>query len=127
MARDQHSLQVRHNFQPTPSYCREDPRYYTVRSKTLYTDKRNASGCKFDVKYDNLEALEKNETTLLQAGCGGGGGASEDEAKQMVSLFGRMTISGSFRPPDENRINDKFPRLRQMTAEELLTMAWAGK
>ncbi|KAI8668084.1 NmrA domain-containing protein [Fusarium keratoplasticum] len=84
-------------------------------------------GCKFDTTYDSLEALERNEATLLQVGYGGGGGASEDEAKQMVSLFGRMTISGSFRLPDENRINDKFPGLRPMTAEELLTMAWAEK
>ncbi|KAI8717649.1 NmrA domain-containing protein [Fusarium sp. LHS14.1] len=84
-------------------------------------------GCKFDTKYDSLESLEKNEGTLLQVGYGGGGGASEDEAKQMVSLFGRMTISGAFRLPDENRINDKFPGLQPMTAEELLTMAWAGK
>ncbi|KAL2682812.1 hypothetical protein Neosp_007267 [[Neocosmospora] mangrovei] len=74
-----------------------------------------------------LESLQKNEGTLLQVGYGGGGGASEDEAKQMVSLFGRMTISGAFRLPDENRINDKFPGLQPMTAEELLTMAWAGK
>ncbi|KAM0427881.1 hypothetical protein ACHAPT_007340 [Fusarium lateritium] len=91
------------------------------------TDKGNAIGCKFDVTYDSLEALERNEPTLLQIGYGGGGGASEDEAKQMVSLFGRLTISGSFRLPKENRINEKFAGLRPTTAEELLTTAWAGK
>ncbi|KAF4462918.1 hypothetical protein FALBO_10266 [Fusarium albosuccineum] len=84
-------------------------------------------GSKFDVKYDSIEALEKNDATLLQAGYGGGGGASEDEAKQMVSLFGRLTISGNFRLPTENRINDKFPGLHPTTAEELLETAWTGK
>ncbi|RSL60180.1 hypothetical protein CEP54_006866 [Fusarium duplospermum] len=76
---------------------------------------------------ENIRALEKNEAALMQVRYGGGGGASEDEAKQMVSLFGRMTTSGGFRLPTENRINDKFLGLRPTTAEELLTMAWAGK
>ncbi|KAF5011206.1 hypothetical protein FDECE_2692 [Fusarium decemcellulare] len=38
-------------------------------------------GSKFDVKYDSIEALERNDATLLQAGYGGGGGASGDKAK----------------------------------------------
>lgn len=79
-----------------------------MKPKSLYTNNRNTTGCKFDVKYDSLEALEKNEATLLQVGYGGGGWASEEEAKQMASLFGKMTISGTFRLPDDNRINDRF-------------------
>ncbi|ODQ68894.1 hypothetical protein LIPSTDRAFT_76651 [Lipomyces starkeyi NRRL Y-11557] len=84
-------------------------------------------GLKFDVSYDSVEKLRNGEATLLSDSYGGGGGASNEEAKTIVSLFGLMTNAGHFHMPSENRLNSKFPDLQPFTAEELLNKAWAGR
>ncbi|KAJ4191681.1 hypothetical protein NW759_016673 [Fusarium solani] len=99
----------------------------TFNELLAIAEKIQGTGSKFDVTYDSVETLQKDEPTLLSSEYGGGGGAFETEAKQMVALFGRMTIAGNFRLPAENRINENFPDLHALTAEELLTKAWGGR
>lgn len=78
---------------------------------------------KFDVVYDPLEKLAKGQSTLLWRP----EDVPEEEMKALMSAHGQMIVNGACQLPSEGRLDSRYPEIRLMTAEELLTQAWAGK
>ncbi|KAK1489501.1 hypothetical protein CABS01_12652 [Colletotrichum abscissum] len=84
------------------------------------------TGAKFDVVYDGEEKLRNGQATVWSAGYGAGP-ASMEETQAMIALFGLMSVEGRILVPQGNRLNAKYPDIRPIVIEELLTKAWAGK
>ncbi|KXH43657.1 hypothetical protein CSIM01_11984 [Colletotrichum simmondsii] len=84
------------------------------------------TGAKFDVVYDGEEKLRSGKATVWSAGYGAGP-ASMEETEAMTALFGLMGIEGRILVPEGNRLNAKYPDIRPIGIEELLTKAWTGK
>ncbi|KAK1524129.1 uncharacterized protein CCOS01_09216 [Colletotrichum costaricense] len=84
------------------------------------------TGVKFDVVYDGEEKLRNGQATVWSAGYGAGP-ASMEETQAMIALFGLMSVEGRILVPQGNRLNGKYPDIRPIGIEELLTKAWTGK
>ncbi|KAK1448788.1 hypothetical protein CMEL01_08103 [Colletotrichum melonis] len=83
-------------------------------------------GAKFDVVYDGEEKLRNGQATVWSAGYGAGP-ASMEETQAMIALFGLMSVEGRSLVPQGKRLNGKYPDIRPIGIEELLTKAWTGK
>jgi hypothetical protein len=82
---------------------------------------------KFNVTYDSLEKLEKNEVTLLQD--------SDPDAytfipkevvRMMISNFGVYVATGVFDMPDDKILNRLFPDIKPMSVRDMVSV-WKGK
>ncbi|KAM5349727.1 hypothetical protein ACJ41O_006232 [Fusarium nematophilum] len=80
------------------------------------------TGDKFNVAYDSLDMLKEGKATLV----------SEDDASYggidpvaMAATMGVMAAGGQLELPKEGRLNDRFPDIRPMSVEELVTKAWS--
>ncbi|KAK1483613.1 hypothetical protein CCUS01_15675 [Colletotrichum cuscutae] len=79
-------------------------------------------GAKFDVVYDGEEKLRNGQATVWSAGYGAGP-ASMEETQAMIALFGLMSVEGRILVPQGNRLDAKYPDIRPISIEELLTKA----
>lgn len=77
-------------------------------------------GHKFDVAYDSKEKLEKNEATVISPDAGYGG----MDPQTMVCFAGLTILRGELALPKQGRLNEKYPEIKPMTIEELMTKAW---
>lgn len=82
------------------------------------------TGSKFDVTYDGREVLERGDVTVL----------SEDEGerkkwKEVLNLFGKLCIEGLMSVPDTKgyRLNERFPDMKVLTAEEMIRQCWSSE
>ncbi|CAG8020465.1 unnamed protein product [Penicillium olsonii] len=80
-------------------------------------------GSKFDVVYDPLEKLKEGRATLLWRP----DGVSAEEMEALMSAHSQMVISGACQLPLDGRLDNRYPDLCLMTAEQLLSEAWTGK
>lgn len=82
------------------------------------------TGRKFDVGYDGREKLERGEVGVL---C-----EDEEESekwREVLNLFGKLVVEGLMTVPDEKgyRLNERFPELKVLTAEEMIRQCWSQK
>lgn len=80
-----------------------------------------ARGTKFKVSYDSLEKLEKGEPTPLYEGM-----ENEPIPMKLAELFGQMIVKGFIlvERGEGERLNERFPELKAMTAEEMIKEVW---
>ena len=79
------------------------------------------TGRKFEVTYDGAEVLKGGDVTVL----------SDDEVvkkqwKEVLNLFGKLVAEGLMTVPEGKgyRLNDRFPELQVLTAEEMIRQCW---
>lgn len=96
----------------------------TLTFNKLITLAENATGKKFDVKYDSLETLKKSQITELP-------GHENDYKKYpkevllpFLSIFQRWMAEGLAFIPIEGSLNEKFPDIKPLTAQELMEKHW---
>ncbi|RSL53855.1 hypothetical protein CEP53_007604 [Fusarium sp. AF-6] len=81
-------------------------------------------GEKMTVTYDSLEDLKAGKVTLLFPGGESYGGM---DATMLLAMFGALVAEGDMALPKEGRLNDRFPEIKPMSVDELITRTWTGK
>ncbi|KAK7408893.1 hypothetical protein QQX98_008954 [Neonectria punicea] len=79
---------------------------------------------KFHVSYDSIEDIRAGKVTLVSPDTGSYG---EIDASMMAAMMGSMVINGGMEIPKEGRLNDKYPEIKPMSIEEMMTAAWSKK
>ncbi|KAF3492215.1 uncharacterized protein GIQ15_01732 [Arthroderma uncinatum] len=79
-------------------------------------------GTKFEVSYDPLEKIKKNEATPLPQSEGVGYGP--EITQWVVSYMSQVAVIDGFKMPKENRLNNMFPEIQPVSMKEFLTKAW---
>lgn len=80
-------------------------------------------GEKFNVTYDSEEKLARGEATVLSSDAGYGGA----DPKAICAYFGMGLIQGKVEVPKEGRLNDRYPEIKPLSIEQLLSQAWGAK
>ncbi|KAJ5949581.1 hypothetical protein N7454_001165 [Penicillium verhagenii] len=79
------------------------------------------TGTKFRVTYDSIDKINAGDVTVPPCL---DDTDSFDETKEMTALVSRLTVSGVFQFPKENRLNAQFPDVCPMRMRELLEKCW---
>ncbi|KAF4539271.1 Phenylcoumaran benzylic ether reductase PCBER like atypical a SDR [Lasiodiplodia theobromae] len=99
----------------------------TVKLNDFLKMAEEARGKKFDVKYDDMEKLQRGEVTELP------GMESlyiyfpKSELQETMSAFGQWTVQGFMALDREGALNDKFPEVKTLKIREMLDQCWKGK
>ncbi|KAF9636465.1 NmrA-like family protein [Lasiodiplodia theobromae] len=99
----------------------------TVKLNDFLKMAEEARGKKFDVKYDDMEKLQRGEVSELP------GMESlyiyfpKSELQETMSAFGQWTVKGFMALDREGALNDKFPEVKPLKIREMLDQCWKGK
>lgn len=52
---------------------------------------------------------------------------SPEELKEITALVSRLTVTGVFDLPKENRMSDKFPEVKPVKLREFLEKCWGER
>ncbi|CAH0024434.1 unnamed protein product [Clonostachys rhizophaga] len=107
----------------------EWPRELRVAGETLTFNQliilaENATGKKFDVKYDSLETLKQSRITELPGHMNDYKKYPKEVLLPFLSIFQRWMAEGFAFIPVEGSLNEKFPDIKPLTAQELMQKHW---
>jgi hypothetical protein len=81
-------------------------------------------GKKFQTTYDSVDQINAGNVTVPPMPSAMG---SPEELKEVTALVSRLTVSGVFDMPKEDRMSDRFPEVRPVKIKKFLENCWAGK
>jgi hypothetical protein len=84
------------------------------------------AGTKFEVTYDTLDKLEKDQATVLEQP-EGSYELPPDVSRAVVIKCSVMAIRGVLDVSVDGLRNDEFPDIHPITVEELIQKAWGSK
>ncbi|KAK2873348.1 hypothetical protein FQN49_002422 [Arthroderma sp. PD_2] len=79
-------------------------------------------GMKFEVSYDPLDKIRRNEATPLPQSEGVGYGP--EITQWVTSYISHAVVNDGFKMPLENRLNNLFPDIQPVSMREFLSKAW---
>ncbi|KOC08145.1 nmrA-like family protein [Aspergillus flavus AF70] len=99
-----------------------------VGSQTTYNQllqlAEELRGKKFQVVYDSVDKIKEGDVTIPPMPSDTG--YSVEELKETTALVSRLTISGVFDLPRENRLNARFPDIETTKLKAFLEKAWGN-
>ncbi|KAK7214072.1 hypothetical protein V2G26_021250 [Clonostachys chloroleuca] len=96
----------------------------TLTFNQLITLAENATGKKFDVRYDSLETLKQSRITELPGHMNDYKKCPKEVLLTFLSIFQRWMAEGLASIPIEGSLNGKFPDIKPLTAQELMEKHW---